>query len=102
MGYFKRGIARRKHDGSNQWQDGYPNPEVINSDIKKGAGYVLTDGKTVIGYCTLFINDEPEYAHIEGKWLSTGDFVVFFASSNKPIRSNYHLRSYSGFKSEDN
>jgi GNAT superfamily N-acetyltransferase len=23
------------------------------------------------------INDEPEYAHIKGKWLSNDDFVVF-------------------------
>lgn len=71
------GIARRKQEGSNQWQDGYPNPNVINSDIEKGAGYVLTDGETVIGYSALFINDEPEYENIEGKWLSSGDFVVF-------------------------
>jgi hypothetical protein len=26
---LQQAIARRKADGSNQWQDGYPNPEVI-------------------------------------------------------------------------
>lgn len=71
------GIARRKLEGSSQWQDGYPNPTVIKSDIEKGAGYVLTDGETVIGYSAVFINDEPEYENIKGKWLSSGDFVVF-------------------------
>jgi len=25
---LRRAIARRKEDGSNQWQDGYPNPEA--------------------------------------------------------------------------
>ncbi|PRY04285.1 L-amino acid N-acyltransferase YncA [Pontibacter ummariensis] len=70
-------IERRKADGSNQWQDGYPNPEVIRNDIEKGVGFVLTEGETVVGYTAVLINDEPEYARIEGKWLTDGDFVVF-------------------------
>lgn len=70
-------ITRRKNDGSNQWQDGYPNPEVIKMDIEKGVGYVLTDGETIIGYCAILINDEPEYLKIEGNWLTNTDFVVF-------------------------
>lgn len=74
---LQEAIARRKEDGSNQWQDGYPNPEVIRKDIQKGAGFVLTEGETIIGYSAVLLNDEPEYAKIEGKWLTNGDFVVF-------------------------
>lgn len=70
-------IARRKQDGSNQWQDGYPNPSVVTDDIDKGAAYVLTEGNSLVGYCAIMINDEPEYAHIKGKWLTAGDFVVY-------------------------
>jgi len=70
-------IARRKADGSKQWQDGYPNPDVIKKDIEKGAGYVLTEKDTITGYTAILINDEPAYADIEGKWLTNGDFVVF-------------------------
>lgn len=70
-------IIRRKEEGSNQWQDGYPNPDVVQKDIEKGAGFVLTDGETIVGYCAILINDEPEYAKIEGKWLTNDDFVVF-------------------------
>ncbi len=73
---LQKAIIRRKNDGSNQWQDGYPNPEVIKNDIEKGAGYVLKEGKTIIGYCAILINDEPEYEKIEGKWLTNSDFVV--------------------------
>ena len=69
-------ILRRKADGSEQWQNGYPNPEVVRTDIAKDAGYVLTDGDTIIGYCAIFMNDEPAYANIDGKWLTDGDFVV--------------------------
>ncbi|PRD48830.1 GNAT family N-acetyltransferase [Sphingobacterium haloxyli] len=74
---LEHAIQRRKEDGSNQWQDGYPNPAVISTDIEKGNGYVLADGDTIVGYCAILINDEPEYAHIKGKWLTKGDFVVY-------------------------
>ena len=74
---LKDAILRRKKDGSNQWQDGYPNPESVQNDIEKGVGFVLTENESIIGYSAILINDEPEYANIVGKWLSNGDFVVF-------------------------
>jgi GNAT superfamily N-acetyltransferase len=74
---LQKAIARRKADGSNQWQDGYPNPEVVKNDIEKGIGYVLTQNEEIIGYCAVLINDEPAYSGIEGKWLTGGDFVVY-------------------------
>lgn len=70
-------IGRRKEEGSTQWQDGYPNPEVIKADIDKNSGYVLTAGDTVVGYCAILINDEPEYANLKGNWLSDDDFVLY-------------------------
>ena len=57
---LRRAIARRKEDGSNQWQDGYPNIEVIKDDIQNKYGYVLTLKEEIVGYCALLINDEPE------------------------------------------
>jgi len=74
---LQHAIIRRKNDGSNQWQDGYPNPEVIKNDVEKGYGYILTEGENTIGYCAILINDEPEYLKIEGNWLTNTDFVVF-------------------------
>lgn len=70
-------IQRRKQDGSDQWQDGYPNPTVVKNDIDRGVGYVLSDGDDITAYCALLINDEPAYATIEGRWLTEGDFVVY-------------------------
>lgn len=74
---LQQAIARRKADGSNQWQDGYPNPAVITKDIEKSGGHVLTHDGAIVGYCSVLINDEPAYADIKGKWLTNGDFVVF-------------------------
>lgn len=73
---IEHAIARRAADGSQQWQQGYPNPDVIKDDIERGAGYVLAEGNEITCYAAIFINDEPAYAQIDGKWLSDGDFVV--------------------------
>jgi GNAT superfamily N-acetyltransferase len=69
-------ILRRKADGSNQWQDGYPNLSLVKSDIEHGFGYVVTSEGLVVAYCALIFNNEPAYADIEGTWLSNGDFLV--------------------------
>lgn len=74
---LEHAIARRKADGSQQWQDGYPNIEVITKDISQNAGYVLMENQDIIGYVAVMINNEPEYDNIKGKWLTTSDFVVF-------------------------
>ncbi|MET0465650.1 MAG: GNAT family N-acetyltransferase [Chitinophagaceae bacterium] len=74
---LQQAIERRRLDGSNQWQDGYPNPTVVRRDIENGHGFVLADTNGIVGYCAILINDEPEYANIKGKWLTDGDFVVY-------------------------
>jgi len=74
---LQKAIVRRKADGSDQWQDGYPNPEVIKKDLEKGCAFVLVYGDSIIGYCSILINDEPEYSHIKGEWLTDEDFIVY-------------------------
>lgn len=73
---LQQAIVRRKNDGSNQWQDGYPNLKVVENDVEKEQAFVLLDGKTVIGYTAILINNEPAYKSIDGKWLTNDDFVV--------------------------
>ncbi|MFC2271557.1 MAG: GNAT family N-acetyltransferase [Capnocytophaga ochracea] len=77
-------IERRKADGSNQWQDGYPNEEVIANDIAHQYGYVLTEGDEILGYVALLINNEPAYEAIKGKWLINADFMVFHRVAISP------------------
>lgn len=73
---LQQAIHRRKLDGSRQWQDGYPNEEVLRQDIDKGVGYVLTIDDAVAGYAAILINDEPAYHELKGSWITNGDFVV--------------------------
>ncbi|RYG02983.1 MAG: GNAT family N-acetyltransferase [Chitinophagaceae bacterium] len=69
-------IACRKADGSQQWQDGYPNPDTIKSDLINGYGYVLEENGATIAYGAIIFETEPAYEAIEGKWLSDDDYVV--------------------------
>ena len=69
-------IKRRKEDGSDQWQSGYPNLGSIKVDIAKEYDFVLEQENSIIGYCAIIKNDEPAYNNIEGKWLSNEDFYV--------------------------
>ncbi len=69
-------IARRKSDGSSQWQDGYPNPDAIRNDLKNDWAYVIADDEGVLAYAAVIFDGEPAYDDIEGKWLSTDDYVV--------------------------
>jgi GNAT superfamily N-acetyltransferase len=73
---LQQAILRRKEDGSTQWQDGYPNLQVVHNDIEKDQAFVLVEEKTIVGYSAVIINYEPAYDKIEGKWLTTDDFVV--------------------------
>jgi GNAT superfamily N-acetyltransferase len=73
---IQQAIERRRQDGSNQWQQGYPNLDTVENDIAKGFGYVLTVDGEIAVYTALILNDEPAYSTIEGAWLSNGEFVV--------------------------
>ncbi len=74
---LRAAIKRRKADGSNQWQDGYPNPSILEADISRKHGFILTKDSQIIGYAAVMMNDEPQYANIDGAWITKGDFIAF-------------------------
>lgn len=73
---LQQAIIRRKKDGSRQWQDGYPNENVVAKDLKNGFGYVICEGVNIAGYVAIIFNAEPAYDKIEGSWLTNGEFLV--------------------------
>lgn len=74
---LQEAIQKRKEEGSNQWQDGYPNLEVVEKDISVGIGFVIEVNSKLAGYVAIDINNEPAYEVLEGTWVTNGDFVVF-------------------------
>ena len=73
---LQQAIEQRKSDGSEQWQDGYPNEQTVHDDITNGDAYVLVDNNETVAYAAIIFGVEPAYNDIKGSWLTHGDYVV--------------------------
>jgi hypothetical protein len=73
---LQQAIEQRRQDGSAQWQNGYPNKETVQDDIKNGYGYVISENSVIIAYAAIIFGIEPAYNEINGQWLTNGDYVA--------------------------
>lgn len=69
-------IEQRRVDGSEQWQDGYPNEQTVQDDITNGYAYVLVENEVIIAYAAIIFGIDPTYINIKGSWLSNDNYVV--------------------------
>lgn len=69
-------IAQRKADGSDQWQNGYPNEQSILADIHHQHGYVIEENGNILLYAAIIFGIDENYNEIEGAWLNEEDYVV--------------------------
>lgn len=77
MKIINEGKDKLKRNNIDQWQNGYPNKEVILNDIENNESYVLEHNGNIIGTTALSFNGEKTYDKIyEGKWLSNGNYAV--------------------------
>ena len=57
--------------GINQWQNGYPNSEVVNEDIEKERSYVIASDGELSASFAIIDDGEPTYEKIfDGEWLT--------------------------------
>ena len=70
MSIVNQAKAYLKSLGIDQWQNGYPNEDIINQDISQRAGYVLSDNDSIVATVAMFFGIEPTYNKIDGEWLS--------------------------------
>jgi hypothetical protein len=73
---LQQAIEQRRQEGSEQWQNGYPNQQTVHDDIANGYGYVITDNEVIIAYAAIIFGIEPAYNEIKGHWLTNGDYVA--------------------------
>lgn len=59
--------------GVDQWQDGYPGPEIFRYDISLEQGWIFTCGGEMAGYAAISMAHEAGYDDIDGRWLTEGD-----------------------------
>ena len=65
--------------GVNQWQDGYPDQEIIFEDILESRGYVAVENQEVVAYAALHKGNEAAYNDIyDGKWEHDNYLYISF------------------------
>ena len=66
-----------KENGVDQWQDGYPNNETIESDILNNDSYVVLKDNNIVATLAISFDGEKTYDVIyDGKWISNGKYAV--------------------------
>lgn len=82
--------------GIDQWQKGYPNRDLLVSDIEHGTGYVLTDEDRVVALCAVTFGDDPSYSHIfNGSWL-TDNGAPYVAIHRMAVDAAMRGKGYAG------
>lgn len=77
MDLINQAKAYFKLNNIDQWQDGYPNEEVILNDIKNGYSYVLEENQKIIASAAISLEADETYNEIfQGKWLSLQPYGV--------------------------
>lgn len=77
MNIIKQAQAYFKEQGINQWQNDYPNSEVIGEDIANKYSYVLLKDKKILATAAISFDGEKTYEAIyEGKWISNNEYAV--------------------------
>jgi ribosomal protein S18 acetylase RimI-like enzyme len=66
-----------REQGIDQWQNGYPNDQIIKDDINDGNSYVLLVNDIILGTAAILFGIEKTYEVIyNGKWLSDGEYAT--------------------------
>ncbi len=78
--------------GISQWQNGYPNEEAFQRDIKNRIGYVLAADDRIAATAAISFAPDPTYGEIyEGAWLTEGAYGVIHRIA---VRTEYKRSGY--------
>ncbi|MGI5959584.1 MAG: YrvL family regulatory protein [Massiliimalia sp.] len=75
---FQQAQAYFREQGINQWQDHYPNPQVIQEDLDRKESFVLQNqNHEIVATAVLSSREEETYREIfNGSWLTDGTYLV--------------------------
>jgi GNAT superfamily N-acetyltransferase len=76
-------VARMRSQGIDQWDELYPNRDVLADDLGSGAGFGVFLDRTLVGYMCLNGTQSPEYASVA--WgTSEGPVLVIHRLCTRP------------------
>lgn len=77
-----------------QWQNGYPNSEVISNDIESGHNYVMIDEGRIVGSCMISFEEDKYYKKIDGQWLADKPYAVIHRIAIDPAYKGKGLANH--------
>lgn len=91
MHVIQDAIVALKNDRVDQWQDGYPNQEVIQNDIYDNHCYVVEENNEIIASAFICAMDDETYDYIEdGDWLLNDRYVVIHRIAVRSLFKGKH------------
>ncbi len=73
----------RENGNLTQWTNGYPSSELMLESINKGVNYLIINENEVVATFDFIIDEDPNYAMIEGSWINDDAYgVVHRLASN--------------------
>lgn len=95
MQIIEHGQEYLKNQGVNQWQNNYPNREVIAKDIEQGYSYLVEMDSTIIATVAISFDGEITYDKIfQGEWLSNDEYCVIHRMAIHKSRRGTGISSY--------
>ncbi|MBT3611468.1 MAG: GNAT family N-acetyltransferase [Flavobacteriales bacterium] len=76
MKMYKSCVTGMLRNGIDQWDETYPNTEIISQDLNVGTYYVAEMDKTIISGINIDKNQDPTYLDIDWKDKSDSFLVV--------------------------
>ena len=76
MKMYKSCVTGMVKNGIDQWDDAYPNTEIISEDLNAGTYYVAEMDKTIIGGVNIDRNQDDTYLALDWQDKSDSFFVV--------------------------
>src|SRR5690554_6567775 len=77
MCIIKDAQVHLRESGIDQWQNNYPNEEIVQEDIANGNNYILVQDDIIIGTVVLTFGEEERYSKLyEGQWLCGQKYAV--------------------------
>ena len=65
-----------ENNNPHQWEDGYPQTNILIDDIKNGNSYVIEENGRVFGVFSLIFGKDPTYTTIDGSWLNNYPYAT--------------------------
>ena len=84
MDILRAGRDFQRQQGFLQWPDGFPDAELIRSDICSGLGYVVKADGVIAAYLYIGFDGDPSYPKIRGAWQYDEPYAVIHRIAISP------------------